>query len=43
MIKKALLAATGAGLSLYCAKKQKCCGIIGVVSQKRENVSDVLS
>ena len=35
-------AALGAGLYLKNQKKADCCGIVGVLSKKRENVGDLL-
>ena len=45
MFRNSVLALAGLGAGLYMQKKQtaQCCGIIGVVSQKRENVGDLLS
>ena len=45
MFRKSILALAGVGAGLYMQKKStpQCCGIIGVVSQKRENIGDLLS
>ena len=44
MLKKALLSVGAVGTSYWLSnKKPECCGIVGVLSKKRQNVSDVLS
>ncbi len=45
MFRNSVLAIAGIGAGLYMQKKSnpQCCGIIGVVSQKRDNVGGILS